>query len=110
MAIDINKFREMLTDRIAELEKMEASGEDERAIVVLDQQAVGRLARMDLLQRQQMAKETHRRRALERSKILSALQRMDEDEFGWCVECGGEIASGRLEIDATVVHCIECAK
>lgn len=88
---------------------MEGAGDDERATVVLDQQSVGRLSRMDALQRQQMAKETLRRRKLEAAKIKAALARLDEDEYGWCASCGSEISSARLEIDMTAHLCIECA-
>lgn len=55
-------MRARLTARLAELDEADAAGDDERATVMLDQQSVGRLARMDLIQRQQMAMETHRLR------------------------------------------------
>lgn len=103
-------MRERLTARLDELTVLDAAGQDERATVTLDQQAVGRLARMDLMQRQQMAKETQRRRQLERSRIEAALRRMDEDEYGWCADCGSEISAKRLEVDPTAHLCVDCAK
>ena len=103
-------MRDKLLSRRRELDAMGTAGEDERAVVTLDQQAIGRLARMDLLQRQQMAKETHRRRVLELSKIEAALRRIDEDEYGWCAECGSEISEKRLEVDPTAHLCVDCAK
>ena len=99
-----------LESRLTELERLEAAGEDERATVLLDQQSVGRLNRMDALQRQQMAKETHRRRQLERAKISAALARIEEEEYGWCAECGSEISERRLDVDPTAHLCIECAR
>lgn len=99
-----------LQARLAELDVLDASGEDERATVVLDQQSVGRLARMDLMQRQQMAMETHRRRERERARIRAALRRLDEGEYGCCAECGDEISAGRLEADPTAPLCVGCAK
>ncbi|MEM7525086.1 MAG: TraR/DksA C4-type zinc finger protein [Pseudomonadota bacterium] len=77
--------------------------------MTLDQQAVGRLARMDLMQRQQMAKETQRRRQVEPARIDAALERIRTDEFGWCAKCGEEISAARLEFDPTVPLCIDCA-
>ena len=65
---------------------------------------------MDAMQRQQMAKETHRRRQLERAKIEAALARLEEGEYGWCAECGSEISERRLDVDPTAHLCIECAK
>lgn len=110
MTSNIKTIRARLTSRLAELEMLEAAGEDERATVTLDQQAIGRLARMDLMQRQEMAKETHRRRQVERFKITATLKRIEDGEFGWCLECGNAIADRRLEIDPTAPLCVSCAR
>ena len=109
MAVTISAFQKRLLDRLSELEASDSFGEDERATVALDQQAIGRLARMDLLQRQQLAKETHRMRNMEKSRIRAALDRIATEEFGWCAECSGPIAEKRLQIDPTAALCIECA-
>lgn len=106
----IAKARTRLTERLSEIAALETAGEDERATVTLDQQAIGRLARIDLMQRQQMAKETQRRRQLERSRIEAALKRIEEDEYGWCADCGSEIDARRLEVDPTAHLCVGCAK
>ena len=107
---DISKYRDRLTERLNELRDAADDGADERATVTLDQQSVGRLSRMDALQRQQMAKETLRRRNVEIARIEAALERMEEDEFGWCSDCGLAISEGRLNVDPTASLCIECAK
>ncbi len=99
-----------LKSRLAELKQLDAGANSEQAIVVLDQQSVGRLSRIDALQRQQMAKETHRRRQLERAKILAALVRLEEGEYGWCADCGCEISERRLDVDPTAHLCIKCTK
>lgn len=106
---EIKKLKSRLLEWRSALDIADASGESEQAIVTLDQQSVGRLNRMDALQRQQMAKETARRRALERARINAALARIDDDEFGWCVECGEPIAAGRLCADPTAHLCVDCA-
>ncbi len=106
----INERKNKLLDRLAELQKLVAGAQNERAVVMLDQQIVGRLNRMDALYRQQMAKETHRRRQLERVKIKAALTRLKEGEYGWCAECGSEISQPRLDVDPTAHLCIECAR
>jgi len=107
---DINSWRERLLARIAELDELAAQNDAARATVILDQQSVGRLSRMDALQGQQMAKETWRRRQLERARIAAALKRLDDGEFGWCAECGAEIPERRLEIDPTAHLCVDCAR
>ncbi len=106
----INERKVSLIQRLSELDKLQEQSTDERATVMLDQQSVGRLNRMDALQRQQMAKETYRRRSLERAKIVAALHRLEEAEYGWCANCGLEISARRLDVDPTAHLCIECAK
>lgn len=103
------KRAETLRQRLAELESLEAANEEDRAVVTLDQQSVGRLSRMDALQRQAMAQETQRRRAIERKRIAAALQRIEEDEYGWCAKCGEAIPPKRLDVDPTAAMCAGCA-
>lgn len=43
------------------------------------------------------------------AKIKAALARMDEDEFGYCVSCGKEIAEERLEVVPHTPFCRTCA-
>jgi len=82
----------------------------ERAPVVLDQTSVGRLSRMDALQNQAMQLETERRREVELARIDAALERMESDDFGYCVSCGEAIGKKRLEMDPSTPLCIDCAK
>ena len=98
-----------LEARRAELKEAERSSADARAPVELDQQSVGRLSRMDAMQVQAMARAQSRRRAAERRRIDAALERWEEGEFGYCVECGEEIAEKRLELDPATPLCIDCA-
>ena len=103
-------FRTLITERLTALDAEDGLGEAAQATVELDQQAVGRLSRQDALQNQAMAKATHARRQVERQKLQSALARMDEGEFGYCEDCGDEIAAGRLELDPGVTRCVDCAR
>jgi DnaK suppressor protein len=107
---NITEHKRRLLSLLEELEKTDAAGANEQAIVQLDQQSVGRLNRIDALQRQQMAKEAARRRNLERVKIAAALRRIEDGEFGWCAECGEPIAPKRLEASLTAHLCLECAR
>lgn len=64
---------------------------------------------MDALQGQAMAQETERRRKNELQRIESALTRVRDGEYGYCVSCGDEISKKRLELDPSVPLCIDCA-
>ncbi len=39
-----------------------------------------------------------------------ALGRIEQGEYGYCVECGEEISAGRLEARPEAALCINCAK
>ena len=46
---------------------------------------------------------------LEITKIKAALVRVDEGEFGYCVSCGDEISSERLDVVPHTPFCRVCA-
>lgn len=85
-------------------------GREDQSTVTLDQQSVGRLSRIDALQRQAMAQATARRRDARRAQIHAALARLEEGEFGYCTECGDEIDAARLDLDPAVARCLSCAR
>ena len=62
-----------------------------------------------MMQVQAMALETKRRRDLGMLRIKAALKRIEEEEFGWCLSCGEEIAFKRLQWDPSTPNCIGCA-
>jgi DnaK suppressor protein len=80
------------------------------AIVELDQSKVGRLSRMDALQAQAMAQASGIRREATLRDIAVALRRIDNGDYGNCLECEEPINPKRLEFDPTLVLCINCAK
>jgi DnaK suppressor protein len=82
---------------------------DARRPVVLEQQSVGRLSRMDAMQQQAMAAAMEARRGARLRAIGAAMRRMEEDEFGWCEACGGLIGFARLDLDPTLPRCVDCA-
>jgi DnaK suppressor protein len=107
--IDSAHFRTILLARRADLENLLDSAAESRAPVELDQTSVGRLSRMDALQGQAMALASQRRRQTELAKIDAALRRIEEGEYGFCVDCGEEITIRRLEIDPAAASCVRCA-
>ncbi|MFC7049429.1 TraR/DksA family transcriptional regulator [Emcibacter nanhaiensis] len=108
--MDIEIYRQKLLEMKKNLEELLAISEDGRATVELDQSKVGRLSRMNALQAQAMSKEVTRRRLQELRRIESALARMEEDEFGFCLTCGEEIEQERLALDPSVTQCQNCAR
>ena len=103
-------FRTLIEARLSDLDDEDALGQAGKATVELDQQSVGRLSRMDALQNQAMAQATGARRTAERQRLIAALKRMDHGEFGYCEECGDEIAEARLRLDPAATRCVDCAR
>lgn len=99
-----------LTNRLQALDTEDAAGLGAQKIVTLDQQAVGRLSRMDALQNQAMALAQARRRQVERQRIAAALQRLSDDDYGYCTECGDQIAPARLAADPAIPRCLDCTR
>lgn len=104
------RFRPRLEEELTEIDRLSAENASWSAPVELDQQSVGRVSRIDAMQAQAMSQAVQRRRTNRLHRIIQAIRRMDEGEFGYCTECGEEIAPGRLNIDPTFTACVRCAK
>lgn len=105
-----DEARAALTLRQAQLAEQDAMSAEGREPVTLQQDAIGRLSRIDAMQVQAMQLATENRRKQERKRINAALIRLDGDDWGWCATCGEEIAEGRLRNDPAVSICIGCAR
>ncbi len=106
---DLKQFETLIHERLQELEQNSVSGRDAQSVVELDQQAIGRLSRMDALQNQAMAKAQQARRDLETRRLQAALDRIKEGEFGYCEDCGDDIPHERLRLDLGASKCVSCA-
>ena len=108
-----NERRDMwfkiIESALQRLDSEDKLGADAQDTVVLDQQSVGRLSRMNALQQQAMAKATQARRDVQRVRLQSAFRRLEDGEFGYCDDCGDEIAEPRLKLDPGVTRCVSCA-
>ena len=102
-------LRPLIEQELAELRQQSDATREHRQPVELDQQSVGRLSRMDALQMQAMANAVEQRR---RSRIVAldqALRRMNDGDYGYCVDCDEFIGEKRLEIDPAALKCVRCA-
>ena len=110
MTIEENTARTRLAGKKVELVELSKLSEEARAPVELDQQAVGRLSRMDALQNQAMQQAAERARNRDLVRIEMAERRLGEGDYGFCEECGEEIPDGRLAIDPMAERCVNCAR
>jgi DnaK suppressor protein len=103
-------WKARIEEQLSALDAEDALGRRGQATVALDQQAVGRLSRQDALLNQSMARATQARRAARRRALHAALKRLEDGEFGHCVDCGEVIAEKRLALEVTVLRCLDCAR
>ena len=104
------KYKKLIELQLVELTADNALGQSAQKTVELDQQSVGRLSRMDALQSQAMAQAQQRRRNVLMGSLQAALQRLKQEEFGYCMECGDEIEDARLLANPAVLKCVACLK
>ena len=107
---DIHEFSDLIRQRLEELTNEDQLGVGAQKVVELDQQSVGRLSRMDALQSQAMAQAQQRRRDGQRLALRQALRRIEEGEFGDCIDCGEAIDVARLRTNPTLLRCMSCAQ
>ncbi len=107
--MDIANYKNLLLKKKIELVEIDQASAGSRKAVELDQTSVGRLSRMDAMQGQAMNNAIAERRKLGLLKIESALKRIEDDEYGFCLRCGEEIAKKRLDYDPATLHCLDCA-
>lgn len=107
---DFESAREHLLGIKRELEELSAISAEDRAPVALDQQSVGRLSRVDALQRQAMAQAQERKRTHQLRRVEAALRRIETGDYGYCEACGEPIAPRRLEVDPAAHLCVSCAQ
>ena len=102
------EIKQIIGATLADLDRRSKDSQSARDTVTLDQQAVGRLSRMDALQQQAMAKATEARRKSQSTLLDDALTRLEGDDFGYCDDCGDQIPMARLRINPCVRKCIQC--
>jgi DnaK suppressor protein len=103
------EIKTRIEKRIQELE-MTITQLQETSKPVSLEQPIGRLSRMDSLANQAISGQrlTESRRTLMRLEI--ALERIDDENFGVCAECGEDIALNRLLVMPEATLCVDCAE
>ncbi|MEX0604706.1 MAG: TraR/DksA family transcriptional regulator [Marinobacter sp.] len=109
-SLELEKFRQLLLHIREDLLSTSEVRDETSGTVHLDQQSVGRLSRMDALQSQALAKAGKVRAERQLRLIEAAIMRIDNDEYGECLECAEPINPKRLEVDPTCLYCIDCAQ
>jgi DnaK suppressor protein len=106
--IQLSELKGQLLQLKAELGTLIGGQHQKAEPVKLDQQAVGRVSRIDAIQQQEMAKANEQQTIKRLKAINGALKRFDNDEYGDCEQCGEVIRFARLKIKPEAEYCIHC--
>ena len=93
-----------------ELERHISVGAESAETVDLDA-PIGRLTRVDAMQRQQIAAETMRRQGVRLAQVRAALTRVEHgDLYGLCTRCEEPIGLRRLSARPEAPICMDCQR
>ena len=104
----LKKYREYLEESLLEIEQYLEKTE-ESAEAVSPDKGLGRLSRMEAMQDQQLMLEARRRKKMQKVAVQSALQRIDNGQFGTCIFCGNLIPEERLDVAPESSSCVNCS-
>lgn len=83
---------------------------EEGAKPVPPDDSIGRLTRMEAISSQGISEANLRSSRSRLSRLEIALSRIDDPEFGICVECEEPIPIGRLKLMPEATRCVHCAE
>lgn len=104
------EIRQIILGQIEDLEEDDQAAQEHRKTVGLDQQAVGRVSRVDALQQQAMALAQSARRQSAIKELKNALARLEDENFGYCEDCDEEIEDIRIKANPSIRLCLDCQR
>ena len=102
------QIKDLLQTTLVELKTQIALGGESSKTVELDQTMMGRVSRIDAIQQQKIAQAGFERDKLHFLQINRALQNIDSEEFGYCMECDEDICFSRLMVKPESTFCVSC--
>ena len=103
-----NKAKESIKKSIEETQK-DISNLKELTKPISPENAIGRVSRMDAINNKSV-NESALRNAINKLALLkSALQRVNNDDFGLCIRCKNEIPIQRILLIPQSNRCVHCA-
>ncbi|WP_263081317.1 TraR/DksA family transcriptional regulator [Endozoicomonas sp. Mp262] len=106
--LQLKELKETLDTLRHELKVALEVSADSTQTVVLDQQAYGRVSRVDALQQQSMALANKEQHQAQLRKVLAALARVETGDYGYCLDCDEDIGYSRLKARPEAAYCLKC--
>jgi len=103
------EFRESLLNKISDEEE---NIRDLELLVkpVSPDDAYGRISRMDAINNKAVIENSLRMAKSKLSGLRSALERIDDEDFGICTNCKQKLALQRLLFRPESIYCMSCAR
>ncbi|WP_430816020.1 TraR/DksA family transcriptional regulator [Carboxylicivirga sp. RSCT41] len=109
MAIDKQEIEQLINKQICSVErKIKSLKELTQAIAPDD--AIGRVSRMDAINNKSVNEAALRQSEAKLTKLHEALQHLNDDDFGICIQCHGPIQPGRIVLMPESRKCMKCAR
>lgn len=77
---------------------------------IAPENAIGRVSRMDAINNKSVNDAALRKAETKLKGLKSALDRLDESDFGLCIRCKNEIPLGRILLMPHARSCVNCAR
>lgn len=104
----LEELHSILESKKSKLDQQLDDAVSATGVVTLDQSTVGRVSRMDAMQQQSMAVSTRAKAQTSLRKVISALSRMNRNNYGFCDKCDEHIQFNRLKVQPEASHCLKC--
>jgi DnaK suppressor protein len=99
-----NKILQSITDTERDISELV-----ELTKPISPENAIGRISRMDAINNKSINEAALRQAQLKMEKLLMAKEKCDDEEFGVCRKCHGDIPMGRLLLMPESLFCVRCA-
>ena len=76
---------------------------------IAPENAIGRVSRIDAINNRSVNEAALRTAALKLKNLETALDRVEDPDFGYCMRCKREIPAGRLMLLPYSRTCVKCA-
>ncbi|AMK10521.1 MAG: TraR/DksA family transcriptional regulator [Pseudodesulfovibrio sp.] len=97
--------KEEMTALKAEIPRLE-----EQVKPVAPDNAIGRISRMDTIVNQSVAETQLSKARVRLARLQEAVKRVDDEDFGLCLDCGEPIPMARLKAMPETGYCVDCAE
>lgn len=106
-AQDKELIRDIINEQIQQIEQ-KLPGLEEQTKPISPDNAIGRLSRMEAINERSVNQATYRKAKIRLEGLLAAREKIDDEDYGQCLECGESIHLKRLKILPESALCMDC--